>query len=79
METADRKFCVCEFPDDEHFTNLEALIVQLGPKECLIPHGDGSPEQAALKKVQCCHPLMLYSDIELRPECYCFLIISGFG
>lgn len=51
VETADRKFCVCEFPDDEHFTNLEALIVQLGPKECLIPQGDGSPEQAALKKV----------------------------
>ena len=51
MDTADRKFCVCEFPDDEHFTNLEALIVQLGPKECLIPQGDGSPEQAALKKV----------------------------
>ena len=51
VDTADRKFCVCEFPDDEHFTNLEALIVQLGPKECLIPQGDGSPEHAALKKV----------------------------
>lgn len=51
VETADHKFCVCEFPDDDHFTNLEALIVQLGPKECLIPQGDGSPEQAALKKV----------------------------
>ncbi|KAJ9599521.1 hypothetical protein L9F63_009993, partial [Diploptera punctata] len=36
-ETAEHKLSVSEFPDDEHFTNLEALVVQLGPKEVLLP------------------------------------------
>ncbi|PSN55331.1 DNA mismatch repair protein Msh2 [Blattella germanica] len=34
-DTAEHKLSVCEFTDDKHFTNLEALVVQLGPKEVM--------------------------------------------
>ena len=43
-ETAEHKLSVCEFPDDEHFTNLEALVVQLGPKEALL---SSAPEKGS--------------------------------
>jgi len=51
VDAFERKFAVCEFTDDDHYSNLEGLIVQLGPKECLIPQGEESSEQSALKKV----------------------------
>ena len=41
IETNDRTFSVTEFADDDFFGELEALIVLLGPKECILPGMDG--------------------------------------
>jgi DNA mismatch repair ATPase MutS len=55
VDTTERKLSVCEFPDDQHFSNLEALIVQLGPKEVLLPvTPESSVDMAEVKKVR--HP-----------------------
>lgn len=47
VEQNDCLFLVAEFVDNDFFTELEATIVLLGPKECLLPRIDG--EYAALK------------------------------
>ncbi|BFZ23354.1 hypothetical protein BsWGS_26393 [Bradybaena similaris] len=44
-------FTISEFADNEQFSNLEALLVQLGPKECLLPSGDMSAGSSRLKQV----------------------------
>nr|CAD7573794.1 unnamed protein product [Timema californicum] len=51
VDVSERKLCVCEFSDDDHFSNLEALVVQVGPKECLLPGTNGSQEFVTIKKV----------------------------
>lgn len=51
VDTAGRAMTVSEFTDNEAFSNLEALIVQLGPKECLIAQGDLGPDGVKLKQV----------------------------
>lgn len=41
VEQNDCLFMVTEFADDDFFTELEATVVLLGPKECLLPKIDG--------------------------------------
>ncbi|XP_045467664.1 DNA mismatch repair protein Msh2 isoform X2 [Harmonia axyridis] len=37
VNVAESKFNVCEIVDNDCFTELEALIAQISPKECIIP------------------------------------------
>ena len=37
LDAALRRLGACEFADDEHFCNLEAVTTQLGAKECVMP------------------------------------------
>ncbi|XP_058120006.1 DNA mismatch repair protein spellchecker 1 [Anopheles ziemanni] len=37
IDVNERRMAVVEFVDDDFYTELEALIVILGPKECLLP------------------------------------------
>lgn len=50
VDAAQRLMGVCEFPDNEVFSNLEALLVQISPKECLLAQGDGA-EGSRLREV----------------------------
>ncbi|KAH8352433.1 hypothetical protein KR084_004130 [Drosophila pseudotakahashii] len=47
VEQNDCKFQLLEFLDDDFFTELEATVVLLGPKECLLPSLEG--DYAAVK------------------------------
>ncbi|XP_062510244.1 DNA mismatch repair protein Msh2-like isoform X2 [Corticium candelabrum] len=52
VDVSLRKMHVCEFVDNEQFSNFEATIIQLGPKECIIPHvSSQSTESNKLKQV----------------------------
>ncbi|XP_024935873.1 DNA mismatch repair protein Msh2 isoform X2 [Cephus cinctus] len=42
---------VCEFTTDESFSDLEALVVTLAPKECLLIQGEGSYEFKTIKQI----------------------------
>ncbi|KAL5010021.1 hypothetical protein ScPMuIL_012326 [Solemya velum] len=50
-DATTRKFIVSEFTDNDQFSNLEALIVQLGPKECLVSSGELTSDVGKLKQV----------------------------
>lgn len=51
-DATEQKLSVCEFPDDQHFSNLEALVVQLSPKEVLLPiTPESSVDMVEIKKV----------------------------
>lgn len=50
VNVTDCKFEVCEITDNDSFSEIEGLIAQVGPKECIIPNGE-TPDLVALRKV----------------------------
>ncbi|KAK3741792.1 hypothetical protein QZH41_001548 [Actinostola sp. cb2023] len=50
-DSAARKLGVSQFADDDQFSNLEALLVQLGPKECLLVQHDTNADASKMHEV----------------------------
>lgn len=51
VDVGGRVLRVSQFQDSGSFTSVAALLVQLGPRECLLPAGDLGPDAARLKQV----------------------------
>lgn len=67
-DAVERRLSVCEFPDDQHFSNLEALVVQLTPKEVLLPKAPESAlDMATVKRVS--HMLWPHKQYYVNSAC----------
>ncbi|KAH6567900.1 hypothetical protein BASA62_005862 [Batrachochytrium salamandrivorans] len=49
--TTMRKLGVCEFVDNETFTNFESILVQLGVKECVVPDDSQNYDLKKIKEI----------------------------
>ncbi|XP_076317176.1 DNA mismatch repair protein Msh2-like isoform X2 [Tachypleus tridentatus] len=49
-DTILRKLIITDFSDNDHFSNLQAVLVHLSPRECLLMK-DSSPQQTQLRSV----------------------------
>uniref|UniRef100_A0A8C6VPR6 DNA mismatch repair protein n=1 Tax=Nothobranchius furzeri TaxID=105023 RepID=A0A8C6VPR6_NOTFU len=73
VDAAQRTMGVCEFPDSEIFSNLESLLVQISPKECLLAQGECSTDGNKLREVcagETCRWTIDHSTVErvLTPD-----------
>jgi DNA mismatch repair protein MSH2 len=50
VDSSNYKLGVCQFTDNDNFSNIETLLVQLEPKECIIPANDVSSDANILRK-----------------------------
>ncbi|CAG9859536.1 unnamed protein product [Phyllotreta striolata] len=50
VNITEAKFEVCEITDNDSFSELESIVAQIGPKECLVPAGE-SPESVSVRNL----------------------------
>lgn len=70
IENNERTFSVSEFMDNDFYSELEAMVVLLGPKECILPASDAEVNMFMVNKSNFftnIYMFLQYSMNELRP------------